>query len=146
MPTQPRVAPLGTPPTYIVTTDSTLEANRARWSSSRIHAYRYRFRWECYCTTDYVRLVDVTVMRGSIVSVVDVATGKPLGEQAMARYRTIDGLFDFLREAIDRPAASTRSAFDPDLGYPSGGYVDYVASVADEEMAFQIYALSPVRW
>jgi hypothetical protein len=147
VPNRPQVAPSDTPPTYIVPTDSTLETNRALWLSSGIHDYRYRFRWSCFCTNEYVRLVDVTVMRGSIVSVVDVSTGTPLGVEAMAGYRTVDGLFDFLREAIDLPAESIRSAFDPHLGYPSATQVDYVANVADEEMAFQIYALSPLhRW
>jgi hypothetical protein len=95
---------------------------------------------------DVVRLVEVTVMWGSVVSVVDAVTGKPLAAQAATRYRTIDGLFDFLRQAIDRPAESVRSTFDPKLGYPSAAYVDYVANMADEEMAFRIYALRPLQW
>jgi hypothetical protein len=82
------------------------------------------------------------VIRGSIASVVDVETGEPLDK---SRYRTIDGLFDFLHEAIDRPAASIRSAFDPNLGYPSAAQVDYVAAIADEEMAFRVLAVSPLR-
>lgn len=147
MPNRPWVAPSDAPPNYVVPTDSTLEANRARWLSSGIHDYRYRFRWSCFCGGDYVRLVDVTVMRGSVVSAADAQTGEPLGEESIAHFRTIDGLFDFLREAMDRPAESIRSAFDPGLGYPSAASIDYVAGLADDEMAFRVYALSPLhRW
>jgi hypothetical protein len=145
LPSAPRVGATATPPLYAAT-DSTLEANRTLWSSSRIQSYRYRFRWECFCGQDVVQIVEVTVMRGSVVSVVDAVTGKPLAAEAAARYRTIDGLFDFLRQAVDRPANSVRSAFDPKLGYPSAAYVDYVASIADEEMGFRIYALRTIQW
>lgn len=125
--------------------DSLLEANRALWSSSGIHSYRYRFRWECFCTTDYVRIVDITVLNGAIVSVVDASTGSPVSPDAAAHYRTIDGLFDLMRQAIDYPAASVRSAYDVKFGYPAESSIDYAAQVADDELSFRVYGLSPIR-
>ena len=144
MPNQPRIAAPAPPPTS-TPTDSVLAANQAIWSSSGIDSYRYRFRWECYCVTEYVRLVDVTVTGGRVVSVVDAATRRPLDAQAAAQYLTVDGLFDFVRTAINAPAASIQSAFDPTLGYPASTYVDYVAGMADEEKGFRIYGLTPLR-
>src|SRR5712692_1650158 len=81
MPNQPLVGSPGAPP-MSTPTDSVLAANQAIWSRSGIDSYRYRFRWECYCVAEYVRLVDVTVTGGRVVSVVDVETGKPLDPQA----------------------------------------------------------------
>lgn len=146
MPSQPQA---GTPgpgpaPTGGAPTDSALAANRARWSASGIHSYRYRFRWECYCVTDYVREVEITVVRGAIASVVDAQTGERLDDQAAARYRTIDGLFDFVRESMDYPADWINVAFDSQGGYPLAAHVDYVAGMADEEMGFRVYGLSPI--
>jgi len=119
-----------------------LVANQARWSASAVDRYRYRFRWECFCGHDEVRTVDITVARGTIVSVVDVETGQRLDAQAASRYRTIEGLFEFVRGAIDYPAVSVNGAFDPDLGIPWSAHVDYVANIADEEKGFRIFALT----
>jgi len=140
--------PPPTPPTPVASSgpaDSLLEVNRALWSSSGIDSYRYRFRWECFCGEEYVRVVDITVLHGAIVSVVEASTGRPVSERAAAYYRTIDGLFDFLRGAIDRPADSVRSTYDANLGYPVETYIDYVAQAIDDEISFRIYGLSPLR-
>ena len=145
LPSRPVVGTPGPSPSEGAVSDSTLQANLAHWSALHVDTYRYRFRWECYCTPDYVRAVDITVMRGVIVSVIDVGTGKPVDGQAAAGYRTIEGLFDFVHSAIDYPAASVKGAFDPGLGYPSAVHVDYVANMADEEMGFRIDALAPLR-
>ena len=136
-----------TPPTPLTSSgpaDSLLEANRALWASSGVDSYRYRFRWQCFCMDEYVRVVDITVMNGAIVSVVDASTGRPVSEEAAAYYRTIEGLFEFLRVAIDYPADSFHSTYDANLGYPVETQIDYVTGIADEELNFQIYGLSPV--
>jgi len=141
MPSEPRVG--GTPSPHGVPSDSTLAQNWALWSASGIDTYRYRFRWECYCLESYTRLVDVTVHRGVVVSVVDVQTGRALGPEAVADYRTIDGLFEVVRDAIDRPADAVRASYDTELGYPSVVWVDFVGPMIDEELGFRIYGLTP---
>jgi hypothetical protein len=122
---------------------SLLQASRARWSDSHVDSYRYRFRWECFCGANYVRTVDITVTRGAVTSVTEAETGKPLTREEVAGYRTIEGLFDFVRGAIDHSAASVNGAFDPGLGFPSAVNVDYVAGMADDEIGFRIYSLTP---
>lgn len=144
LPSQPQVGLVGNVPSG-APLDSTLEANRALWSASRPAAYRYRFQWVCFCVQEHIRVVDITVANRSILSVVDAETREPLSGPAAAQYRTIDGLFDFVQESIDYPAASIQAAFDPHLGYPSQAYVDYVAGIADEEMGFRVFALSPFK-
>jgi uncharacterized protein DUF6174 len=143
MPSQPQIGIPQPAPTAGTPSDSSLAANRARWSATGIQSYRYRFRWGCFCVSQYVREVEITVVRGTIVSVVDVATGQRLGAQAAAQYRTIEGLFDFVREAMNYPADRISVAFDPWLGCPVDANVDYVAGMADEEMAFHVLGFSP---
>ena len=123
--------------------DSALAASRARWNASGVSSYSFRFRWECYCVPEYVRTVDITVMNRAIVKVVDHETGATLDAEETKRYRTLDGLFDFVREGIDYPAASIQAAFDEGFGFPAHGYVDYLAGMADEEMGFRVYSMSP---
>jgi hypothetical protein len=144
MPTQPYVGSDGPPPAGGAPTDSSLAASRARWSATGILSYRYRFRWECFCASEYVRVVDITVVRGAITSVVDAENGEALDTQAASRYRTIEGLFDFIRESMDYPAERITVAFDSRLGYPLAAYTDYVLQMADEELGFRVYSLRPI--
>ena len=144
MPSKPLV---GTPaPGYSgAPTDSLLAANLALWTSSRTDAYKYRFAWGCYCDPGYVRPVDITVVGGKIVSVTDVATGLLLAPEDAAHYRTIDGLFDFIRESMDYPADQILASFNPTLGFPSSAYVDYRTIVADDELSFGIERVIRIR-
>ena len=139
MPSQPLVGEV----TSGTVSDSLLQANLGRWSESHVVSYRYRFRWECYCPQEALRIVDITVTRGVITSVTDAKTGVALDPLAAAQYRTIDGLFAFVRDAIDGSAARVTGAFDPRLGYPSTATIDYNLSVSDEEKGFQILSVRP---
>lgn len=145
IPSKPDVATPPPPPTSGAPTDSSLAANLARWSGTGIDSYRYRFRWICFCVIEYVRVVEITVVRGAVVSVVDVDTGRTLDAQAVANYKTIEGLFKFVRESMDYSPAHIDVGFDPHLGYPSVAYVDYVSNIADDEQGFQAYALRPIH-
>jgi hypothetical protein len=145
MPSQPQVGTPGPAPTGSSPSDSSLAANQARWSAAGIQSYRYRFRWGCFCVPDFTRVVDITVIHGAVVSVVDAATGIKLDDQSAARYRTIDGLFDFVRESMDYPADYINVAFNSSLGYPLAANVDYVAGLADDEMGFSVFALIPIH-
>ncbi len=142
-PTQPEPEVVLSPASSGPVSDSLLQASQARWSASRIDSYWYRFRWICYCGIDYVRRVDIHVKSGVVTSVIDAETGKPLTAQEVANYRTIEGLFDFVRGAIDRPADSVNGAFDSNLGIPITMGVDYEAGLADDELGFQIESLRP---
>ena len=141
LPSQPGTATVEPQPSSGPVSDSLLQASQARWSASQVSAYQYRFRWECYCSASHVRIVDINVTGGVITRVTDVATGARLTEQEAASYRTIEGLFDFVRGALDQSAASVNGAFDPSLGYASVVNVDYVAGMADDENGFRIYSL-----
>lgn len=133
-----RPAPVPSDNPVVTPDDSLLDANRDRWLESGVDSYRYRFRWVCFCVPDHVRAVDVTVLNGAVASVVDAETRQPLDAAEAANYRTILQLFDFLGDAIDRPAHDIRAGFDPTLGFPSEAYVDYVANIADEELGFRV--------
>lgn len=136
--------PQGPPPQVVLAPlDSTLDDRQEQWSSMGIDTYQYRFRWECYCLDSYVRVVDINVRGGVVVAVRDAQTGQDLGPEAIAQYRTIDGLFDFVREARDLPASSILIGYHTGFGYPEAARVDYVGPAIDDEMAFHVYSLSP---
>ena len=133
------------PPVELAPLDSTLDSQQELWSSMGIDSYEYRFRWLCFCLDTHVRWVDIRVHNGLVVWVEDAETGRDLGPEGIANYRTIDGLFDLVRQARDHPAASVLIGYDPELGYPAEAQIDWVAQMADDELAFRVYRLTPHR-
>lgn len=120
-----------------------LDEARAVWESKRPSHYELDFQWSCFCAS--IDPVTLEVRDGVAVSGFLRATGTPLSSTELATYRSVDGLFDFLEEARDRPADSIDTEFDQTFGYPTNAYVDYETMAADEEMAFRVDAVRPLR-
>ena len=53
-------------------------------------------------------------------------------EDKLSRYKTIDDLFSFVQDAYSQNAHQISIDYDPYLGYPIRGAVDYVKMIADE--------------
>jgi len=115
------------------------------WSFLGFDSYSYRFRWECFCPQEFIRTVDILVVHGRIAAITDATTGDLIDKNSYTRYRTIEGLFDFVREATDSGADRVTVTYDDQLGYPVTAYVDFQEAAADEEMGFRVFELSPFR-
>ena len=72
-----------------------------------------------------------------IVEITDAMTGAKLDAARFKDFRTIDGLFDFIQEAINRNAESIQVTYDPTYAYPTSVSIDYIKQAVDEEMAFK---------
>jgi hypothetical protein len=71
--------------------------------------------------------------------------GQPLSAERLAEYVPVEGMFDFIEDAIDRDAYSVDVNYDAALGFPAHAAVDYIFGMADEERALQVHALTPVE-
>ena len=146
---EPTATPNNTPtPTVVVSTptpqvnpevrQTELDLNRKLWESKAIARYQFEYRWNCFCTQDYVALVDISVQEGAIVDIsfVEAEFGTIKGDPDISRYYTISGLFDIIQEAIDTEAFDIDVKYDAELGYPTEVHIDYDVRIADEEMGF----------
>ncbi len=88
---------------------------------------------------------EVVVRNGQRVSVTIVETGEPVPAQFASLYLTVDELFDFVEDAIDRKAHRIDVEYDPDLGVPIEISIDYEENVIDEEMAFRASSFTPLE-
>ena len=79
--------------------------------------------------------VRVTVQGGVITGVTELASEVAHDPEL---FRTIDGLFDLVQDAYDRDAHEVQVDFDPDRGYPTRIWIDYVEMMMDEEMGFTL--------
>lgn len=119
-----------------------LEQARAQWRSQGLQDYQYTFRRICFCAPSATEPVVVTVRGGAIVSVQSVATNAPADADF---YFTIEGLFGLLADAIDADAAQVRADYDAARGYPTSGFIDRNAMIADEELGFTATELRALR-
>lgn len=116
-----------------------LEA-RQRWRTQGVSTYRFECRWNCNCP--FWGWTQVQVRDGVVVDVVAVDTGLPLPKEQWSLYLSIDGLFDWIESRRGLHPAELRAAFDPALGHPVSGYADLSRFIADEELGFELRALS----
>ena len=90
-----------------------LDAAQARWRSAGLTSYRYVHGLSCFCA--YVGPALVTVRSGAVVQVVSRTDNT---EQPVATRPSIDSLFAFVRQELQRAPANLIVTYDPVLGYP----------------------------
>ncbi len=113
--------------------------NRELWAAQGITDYQMEFRWNCFCPQEYVAPLIISVTGGnSIDSVVFAESKLPVDRKFSADYSSIDGLFDLIQGAIDRPAFHISVKYHAELGYPLSAFIDYDRRIADEEKGFQV--------
>ena len=115
-----------------------LGEQRALWASQDLTDYTFDVSRVCYC--QFVGDVRVTVKSGVITGVTELASEVARDPET---FRTIDGLLDLVQDAYDRDAHEVQVEFDPNRGYPTRIWIDYVRMIADEEMGFTL--LSEVK-
>ena len=115
---------------------------RALWDVKGSDDYDFEFRWSCFCDPAHVALVRLTVVDGSVQSAIYLEDDTAVPADQLARYRTIDGLFDLIQGAIDGGADSITAEFDASRGFPTQVAIDYEFGAADEELGFQVRSVA----
>jgi hypothetical protein len=113
-----------------------LDDNSRKWSSKGIKNYQYTFNWSCYCTPDYTKPVIISVREGAIDNVKYADSSVAIDQSNYERYKTVEGLFEMIQNAIKQKAYKIEVTYDPESGYPSSAFIDYSAGIADEEKGF----------
>jgi len=120
-----------------------LAENRGRWSSQGFDSYDYVLQPLCFCLVTTPG--NVVVRAGAIIGVTNVETGEPVPQTWLQVYMTVEQLFAFIEDAIDRSAHSIDVDYHPQYGYPTNIRIDYIENMIDEEMAFEASGLVPLR-
>ncbi len=121
---------------------SALDSNQSLWTTKRPTTYRFTFNWLCFCSQEYTAPVEIQVENNAIKSIVDAGTTNAVPMARWKDYKTIDGLFAFIQEAVGRNADKIDATYDAQLGYPKNVEIDYVQNASDEEMSFRVTAYS----
>ncbi len=121
-----------------------LQRMRARWRAQGYDSYSFVLQRLCFCAGG-TEPATVVVRNGRRISVTVLETGQPVPAQWTEYYLTVDELFDFIIDALDRDAHEVKVTYHAQLGYPTSIDIDYIRNAIDEEMAFRASALVPNR-
>jgi hypothetical protein len=123
--------------------DPTLSWARARWESRGVDSYAMTVRPLCFC--GFVEPVRVTVRDGVVVSRIIVATGDVLPTQHASSYPDVPGLFALIERAHEQGADHVDADFDESYGFPTGIWIDWKESWADDEIGYRVAEFEPAR-
>ena len=138
-PTATVVPTQGDPPPVDPSTDAgQLALARARWESLDISDYDVTMSLQCFCPFGVSKAANVKVRDGVITKGVRPAGSDVSKDIVLERFRTVEGLFDFVADAIEQEAHSITASYHPEYGYPESVFVDFVSNIADEEHGFTI--------
>ena len=123
-----------------------LERARDRWRREAPRDYRYDFELHCFCGADLHRPVTVFVRNGAVYDATYADDGRPVPTAYLQYYRTIDGLFEIIGDAINRRADFIDVDYDSRYGYPRFADIDYERRTADDEIYFTVRRFRPGRF
>jgi hypothetical protein len=90
------------------------------------------------------RAVVVHVRNGQVTDVRYADDDTPVGPAERAEHRTVTGLFEIVRDALDRRAPGLFVRYDDELGFPSTIQVDYDPTRLGDELHIGVSELTPL--
>ena|SRR5689334_11725325 len=112
---------------------------RKRWDERGFRDYVATVRAFCFCAS--VDPVTIIVVNDTLRSAYSTRTGQPV---PLALVKTVDGVFDEVRRAIEQPAGSLNVTYDPVLGYPTEAAIDWITNAIDDEVTWTVSDVGPV--
>jgi hypothetical protein len=109
-----------------------------QWESQAPQEYQFEFRWNCFCPPGFREWAVVAVEDGEVVSVAPAEADLEEDLPPASEYRTIAGLYNLLKEAVQQQAHQIDLEFDQEQAVPTFVYIDYDALITDEERGFEL--------
>jgi hypothetical protein len=121
-----------------------LQRAEEQWRKAGVTDYLYTVRRGCYCISEALGPAEVMVRNGA-VEVRHPETGEPYDPDFAHLFPPVQGLFDLIRDAIERHADRLDVRYSAVLGYPEQIDIDYELQAADEELSVFATGFLPLR-
>ncbi len=124
-----------------------VEEPAAAWASARPLRYRYHFRRVCFCRPTIVSGT-VAVQDGTIIGVTnafDEQISQPIPNPDLSQFRSIEQLFEEIRQAESRNADVITIKYDPFLRFPARVDVDFLVPAVDDEITYEARDVEPLN-
>jgi len=96
--------------------------NLLKWQNQNLKSYDYVFQ---------------SVQNNQIESIRWIETFAEVAEDRKTIFLSVEQIFELIKSAIDKDAATIRVNYDFSYGYPTNVYIDYDERIADEEVSIR---------
>ncbi len=111
--------------------------NLRKWQLQNFESYDFVFQRICFCPREITRPARAVVQDDKITGLRWIETYEELSADKQNIFLTIDAIFDLIKSAIDKDAATIQVDYDASFGYPTKLFIDYDEAIADEELNIQ---------
>lgn len=112
-----------------------VQLNREKWKSHGISNYEIEMQKICYCVPEVVRMMVFEVGDEKVETVRYADTGEDVDPQHYGDFNTIEGMFTFVEQALEKNPADLSIAYDEKYGYIKELSVDFKENLADDEIS-----------
>ena len=124
------------------------EKNYALWHKHKIESYSIIFQRDCFCPRNLTlparveveQSVDVQITRASYLD-----SGKPVPQEFLDSFLSIEGVFEAIEEAIKAKAEVIKVTYHPKYGYPMETSINPEINTSDDELHLTISELELFR-
>ncbi|QMU61994.1 MAG: hypothetical protein GKR92_09930 [Gammaproteobacteria bacterium] len=114
---------------------SEVQSNREKWMAHEISNYEIEMQKICYCVPEVVRMMVFEVGDNKVETVRYADTGDDVDPQHYGDFNTIEGMFLFVEQALEKNPADLIIAYDEEYGYIKELSVDFKENIADDEIS-----------
>ena len=128
-----------------ITISSSLIENQKKWESHNLKSYRMNLNIICNCVP--TPNIDIRVENGkiSLINSNGDSYSNPDIDSKFWYAKTIDELFSFIDEKLSENPFQKTLKFNSKYGYPEEIFFDLEEMIADEEIGYVVYSLSPIN-
>jgi hypothetical protein len=120
------------------------QSSLAQWNESGPASYDMLLRRQTISANPDLKVV-ISVRNGVVTSRIYFGTDIPVSGDAAAAFPDIDGLFAFVREAMDADPFLLATEYDTEYGYPSNIVYDATAGQTSDNVTYTVEELTPVE-
>ena len=114
---------------------SEIQSNREKWMAHEISGYEIEMQKICYCVPEVVRMMVFEVEDDKVATVRYADTGDDVDPQHYGNFNTIEGMFTFVEQALEKNPADLIIAYDEKYGYIKELSIDFKENIADDEIS-----------
>jgi len=114
---------------------SEIQSNREKWMAHEISDYEIEMQKICYCIPEVVRMMIFEIDDDKVKAVSYADTGDDVDPQHYGNFNTIEGMFSFVEQELEKNPADLIIAYDEEYGYIKELSIDYKQNIADDEIS-----------
>ena len=123
---------------------SEIQLNREKWQTHEISDYQIEMQKICYCVPEVVRMMVFEVDDKEVSAVRYADTGETVDPQYLGEFNTIENMFSFVEQALEKNPADISISYHEKYGYIKELSIDFKENIADDEVSIIASNMRPM--